>query len=267
MSSQKVALITGGGSGMGLHLTKYLAENGWHVSILDIDEKNGKAAAAETKGIFNKANVASYDDMAKAYENTWQTYGHIDFVFANAGILEAADFYKQQETLPPPPPNFLTMDVNLHGAINAVYLGMHYMRRNPLKGGVVVVTGSAAGIYANSAMPLYGSAKHGVVGLVRGAGRRLAKEGIRINTILPGPVDTNILASSAVPLFAEGKGNPFGPEVYTTPQNIIDAVMGLVNDPEAAAKVLEVSRWNVYERAQPEFSDDNMRIVLTGTVY
>jgi len=261
----KVALVTGGGSGMGKAVVEYLASEGWKVSIADIDDRSGAAVAQATGGIFNRTDVSNFDDMSKAFLSTWEKWGRLDFVFANAGILDPADFYAKQ-TFPPPKPSYKTVEVNLNGAINSAYLSMHYMRQNTVPGGFVLVTGSAAGIYANSAMPTYGAAKHGVVGLVRGAGRRLAKENIRISTILPGPVNTNITSSTAVEIVPGGV-NPFGDDVWTTTQNIIDAAMQLYNDPEAGGKVLEVSKSNFMERAQPEWGDELMKMVLTGTVY
>ncbi|OCK74349.1 NAD(P)-binding protein [Lepidopterella palustris CBS 459.81] len=252
---------------MGLAVAKYLAANHWHVSIADIDEEKGDAAASNVNGLFTKTDVSFYEDIAKAFSNTWKKYGRIDFVFSNAGILESANFYEQHETLPPPKLNLLTSEVNLNGAIYSCYLAMNYFRQNKEKGGCVIITGSAAGIYANPIFPVYCASKHGVVGLVRGLGRKLAKENIRVNAILPGPVDTNILASSAVPLFAPGEKPPFGSEVYTKEQNIVDAVMTLLDDPNASGTVLEISRSSFYDRKQPEWSDDNMRLALTSTVY
>jgi 15-hydroxyprostaglandin dehydrogenase (NAD) len=300
------------GSGMGKAVVEYLARDGWKVSIADIDEKGGAAVAQAIDGIFNKVDVSKYDSLSAAFQNTWEKYGRLDFgqcttikpdiqeevllmitcwnatVFANAGVLDPVDFYAEK-SLPPPPPSYKATEVNLNGAINSVYLSMHYMRQNPSKGGFVLVTGSgelfqeirnslnyktleadflclAAGIYANAAMPTYGSAKHGVVGLVRGAGRRLSKEGIRVSTILPGPVNTNITSSTAVEIVPGGV-NPFGDDVWTSTQNIYDAAMQLYKDPEAGGKVLEVSKGNFYEREQPEWSDELMKKILMATVY
>ncbi|KAF2493641.1 NAD(P)-binding protein [Lophium mytilinum] len=250
---------------MGKAVVEYLASEGWKVSIADIDEKSGTAVAKATGGLFNKTDVSNYDDMLKAFSSTFEKWNRLDFVFANAGILDPTDFYAES-ALPPPKPSYKSTDVNLNGAINSVYLSMHYMRKNPVPGGFILVTGSAAGIYANAAMPTYGAAKHGVVGLVRGAGRRLAKENIRVSTILPGPVNTNITTSTTVEIVPGGV-NPFGDDVWTTTQNIIDAAMQLYNDPEAGGKVLEVSKGNFYEREQPDWADELMKKVLMGTVY
>jgi 15-hydroxyprostaglandin dehydrogenase (NAD) len=63
-------------------------------------------------------------------------------VFANAGILDVADFYQKSDTLPPPEPSLLTSKVSCDGAIYSAYLAMHYFRRNPTPGGSLIVTSS-----------------------------------------------------------------------------------------------------------------------------
>jgi len=262
MSSQKVALITGGGSGIGLATAKYLAGKGWQVSIAELDQNRGEEAAKEVGGIFTKADVTRYEDQAKVFSNTWEKYGRIDFVFANAGILDVVDFYRKQEDLPPPKPSLITSEVDLNGVIYSVYLAMHYFRRNPTPGGSIIATSSAAGIYATPVLPIYAAAKHGVIGLVRSLGPQFQNENIRISAILPGAVPTNI---GVPPVVAASGVNPTLDEsAITTTQHIIDAVVDILEDPNAFGRTVEVSTSNRYDRKQPEYADATMRLLKTG---
>jgi 15-hydroxyprostaglandin dehydrogenase (NAD) len=79
LSQARVALITGGGSGMGLAVSRYLAGKGWKISSADLNQQRGESAAKELDGIFTKTDVTKYEDQAKAFSNTWDKFGRIDF--------------------------------------------------------------------------------------------------------------------------------------------------------------------------------------------
>jgi NAD(P)-dependent dehydrogenase (short-subunit alcohol dehydrogenase family) len=159
---ENVALITGGGSGMGEAVGRHLAGKGWKVGVLDMNEKSGASVAKQIGGIFIKTDVANYDNQAAAFQQMWEAYGRLDFgtsfkqqesfkqldqpktysVYANAGIVDTYPFYTHQEQLPPPKLPLLVQDVCLTGVVYSTYLGMHYMRRNPVKGGTIIMTSS-----------------------------------------------------------------------------------------------------------------------------
>jgi 15-hydroxyprostaglandin dehydrogenase (NAD) len=176
-------------------------------------------------------------------------------VYANAGIVERNNFYTEEAKLPPPKLPLLVMDVCLTGVVYSTYLGMHYMRQNPSKkGGSIIMVSSAAGIYPSYQLPLYAAAKHGVVGLMRSLAPELAKENIRVNCTLPGAVRTNLCDSDTWDLFPQ--------QQFTTVDNIISAVTGLLEDTSLTGKAVEISQGKVYYRDQHGFCDDQMKMVM-----
>ncbi|EON98836.1 putative 15-hydroxyprostaglandin dehydrogenase (nad(+)) protein [Phaeoacremonium minimum UCRPA7] len=140
----QVALITGGGSGMGFAVAQKLVRENWLVAIVDLNEDDGLKAARDlgSNASFVKANVVKYNEQLEAFEKTFTKHGRLDFVFANAGIAGLPDFYDKAKTWPPQPPSLLVQHVNLTGVEYSAYLAMHYMRRNNEPGGVIIITAS-----------------------------------------------------------------------------------------------------------------------------
>ncbi|KAG9801561.1 hypothetical protein KCU68_g22853, partial [Aureobasidium melanogenum] len=79
MAESKVALITGGASGMGLATGKYLLKQGWKLTIVDMNVEVGEKLASELGALFVKADVTVYDDIANAFARSWKEYGRLDF--------------------------------------------------------------------------------------------------------------------------------------------------------------------------------------------
>jgi len=256
----KVALITGGGSGIGLFTSKYLAKQGWHVSIADMNENTGQAAADWVNGIFTKTNVTKYSDQAHAFQRTWEKYGRIDFVFANAGILDVSDFYQNFEELPPPELDLLSVRVSTDGAMYTSYLAMHYFRKNATPGGDLIITSSASALYHSVILPVYCAAKYAVNGLIRSLGEGLKKENIKVNGILPGAVPTNI----GLPVKLEKLGiKPTLPDdKITKEEHILAAITELLEDPTAFGQCVEVSAAKRYRRKQHEYPDATMAYLM-----
>ncbi|ROT40442.1 NAD(P)-binding protein [Sodiomyces alkalinus F11] len=229
--TMKVALITGGVAGMGRAVAEALVQKGgWFVSLLDLNKETG-AEAERTLGEnvqFIEADVTNYDQQVAAFERTVKKFGGIDFVFANAGIAGGADFYGAPKSWPPGPPSFLVEEVCLRGAILTSYLAMQYMRRNPEPGGVIVMTASAAAIYAAPELPMYTAAKHGVLGLVRAMSERLGGENIRVNAILPGAIRTTLHSKEIWEQFPQ--------QDFTPVEEVVAAVLGMVEDGKANAR-------------------------------
>lgn len=131
----KVALITGGTSGVGLEVAKVLAAKGWTVHLLGRNAKTGEAAAAAVPNAhFHRGDVTDYATLAAAFDAAFKASGRLDFVFANAGIMERTNFYAKAETLPPPVPDFPIIDIGFKGFIHTAYLAQHYFRANPSRG-------------------------------------------------------------------------------------------------------------------------------------
>jgi len=184
---------------MGLAVAEVLAKEGWTISIVDVNRDDGKSTAERLGGAFYEADVSDYDALASAFDNTFKQHGRLDFVFANAGIPERHTFYDVISETPPPAPALAVLDVNLKGAASSTYLAQHYFRLTKLKGPPegfnpsVVMTASLGGILTVPQIPLYGAAKHGVVGLMRAVAPEMNRiDGIRVSCICPGLVKTNI---------------------------------------------------------------------------
>jgi NAD(P)-dependent dehydrogenase (short-subunit alcohol dehydrogenase family) len=147
MALPKTAIITGGASGMGLAVAESLSTQGWEVHIFDLNASAGaEATRKHPKLQFTTVDVNSWDSLSSAFENVFKSRGRLDFVFANAGIIQLDNFYHRAESLPPPEPNQLSIDINLKAAINTCHLARQYFLANthPHQDAVLVMTASIA---------------------------------------------------------------------------------------------------------------------------
>ncbi|KAF4992719.1 hypothetical protein FDECE_13625 [Fusarium decemcellulare] len=147
MATKKVAIITGGASGMGLAVVKSLAATSWTVHILDLNKSAGEAAMHENQElVFNHTDVNSYDSLSSTFDSIFKSEGRLDVVFANAGTLQMENFYEKANSLPPPEPRQLSIDINLKAVINTSYLARQYFLtpKNPCEDPVLVMTASIA---------------------------------------------------------------------------------------------------------------------------
>lgn len=263
---------------MGLEVAKLLESTGsWSLHLFDFNEAAAKAALEQLSvAHFHKVDVTDYKALGLAYENVFKTDGKIDFVFANAGIVERASFYEMEETegtAPPKEPNFASLTINLNGVINTTHLALHYMRKSPHKGNgaSIVMTASCGGIYPSDFSPVYSASKAGVINFMRSIAPNFRhKDGIRTHAICPGTVRTNLLLASEWKAF---------PESFFTPVSKIASTVvmleagGDLSDSGgrkvAAGKdyglAVEVCGANHYFRDQPAYCDDAMRQVMEAT--
>lgn len=153
---------------MGLAVTRELsAREDWVVNILDINEIAGAKVAQELPRVtFHKSDVTKYGELCVAFQESFLAGGNrLDFVFANAGVIERTNFYAPQpptETVAPPPePDLLPIDADLKGVVLTTWLAQHYFRLSPHKGrdANVVMTASCGGLYPSFYSPLYSAAK------------------------------------------------------------------------------------------------------------
>jgi len=181
-----VALITGGASGIGAAAARRLAARGAHVVLADIDKERGTALAAEIGGRFVSVDVGSLADNERAVRFTVAEFGRLDTVLLNAGAAGRcglADFAE---------PSYRdTMRTNVDGVVYGMHACLPQLRRQ--RAGSIVVTASLAGL-TGSADVFYAAGKYAVVGLVRSAAPQLAADGIRVNALCPGLVDTPAIA-------------------------------------------------------------------------
>ncbi|KAK7924450.1 hypothetical protein PG985_006504 [Apiospora marii] len=197
----KVAVVTGGASGMGFAVAQALTNRGgWQVHVLDVKPAPAQPSPAGT--IYHQADTTDYSQLAAVFKSVWTSRDEkrrLDFVFANAGILDAANFFAKSETQgtdePPPEPDYKVVNVNLRGCVNTVNLAHHYMAQSPDRSSrAIAVTASQSAIWPTCCLPLYTASKHGVLGFVRSvADWYFQSEGIRINTLCPSSVKTDLL--------------------------------------------------------------------------
>lgn len=150
-------------SGIGLGVAEgLLAQKGWRVYLLDRNVKAFENLNPEIKAATNFRNidVADYDSLATVFKDIYVHEGRIDFVFANAGIGGALDFYEtKDEIAPPPKPNISAIDVNLNSVCYTTYLAAHYFKLQKLEDASVVITVSEAGLYPVIFAPVYTASK------------------------------------------------------------------------------------------------------------
>ncbi|KAJ9636292.1 hypothetical protein H2199_007967 [Coniosporium tulheliwenetii] len=120
-------------SGMGLAVAEALAYAGeWTLHLLDLNAERGTSAASSLPDAhFHQTDVNSYLSLSTTFDTVFNSASRIDFVFANAGIVERDNFYAVHAQSPPPEPNQLSIDINLKGVVNTTYLAQHYFRLSP----------------------------------------------------------------------------------------------------------------------------------------
>ncbi|EXL63428.1 hypothetical protein FOCG_01764 [Fusarium oxysporum f. sp. radicis-lycopersici 26381] len=218
MSARKVAIITGGASGMGLATAISLSVAGWNVHILDLNKSAGAEATRQNPDlIFTQTDVNSYKCLSSAFDRIFISEGRLDFVFANAGILGLDNFYDKADSLPPPEPRQLSIDINLKAVVATSYLARQYflVSDNPCQDPVIVITASIASFYAQEFNPLYTASKAGVLGFMRSVAYPFFDDGIRIHAICPGTIRTNLLTNEMMNSFPDEHLTPVEAVVST----------------------------------------------------
>lgn len=185
----KVALVTGGASGIGRAVVERLARDGASVVVADIDEAGGKEVASDVSGTFVRTDVSDPAQSQGAVAAAIETYGRLDIAHLNAGIttgesdIESLSVEQYRRAV----------GVNLDGVVYGAMAAVPVMS----EGGALVATASLAGLVPYAGDPVYGLTKHAVVGFVRAMADQLAPKGITINAVCPGFTDTPILGPFA----------------------------------------------------------------------
>jgi NAD(P)-dependent dehydrogenase (short-subunit alcohol dehydrogenase family) len=227
----KVALITGGGSGIGRATSLAFANEGAKVVIDDINVAGGEETlrmirSTGGEAIFFRADVSKAAEVEAMVQKTIEMYGRLDCAYNNAGVGEPLKrIHKTSED------NWdRVMATNLKG----VYLCMKYEIPHMLKQGkgAIVNTSSLAGLKGLSGQAAYVASKHGVVGLTKSAAIEYATLGIRINAICPGVINTPLIAPNMKDRPHVEKGyidmEPIGR--LGKPEEIASAVLWLCSD-------------------------------------
>ena len=232
----KVALITGGGGGIGRATALGFALRGAKVMVVDADATSGQASAdiiAQRGGTvgFVQADVTQSASVQAYVKMTMDAYGRIDCFFNNAGIEGAVCPTQEYDEA--------VFDRVIAVNLKGVFLGMRHVLPVMIAqgSGAVVNTASVAGLFGGPGMPAYVASKHGVLGLTKVASTDVAGLGVRVNAVCPGPVETRMMRS------LESQRNPGDPDSihaamsrmipagrYALPEEIANTVMFLCSD-------------------------------------
>jgi NAD(P)-dependent dehydrogenase (short-subunit alcohol dehydrogenase family) len=185
----RVAVITGGGSGIGLASARRLASEGAKVVIADVAAASGEAAAGEVDGLFVRTDVTDEDQVQALFQTAVEHYGSLDVAFNNAGIS------------PPDDDSILTtgldawqrvQQVNLTSVYLCCKYAIPHMQRQG-KGSIINTASFVAVLGAATSQISYTASKGGVLAMSRELGVQFARENIRVNALCPGPVNTPLL--------------------------------------------------------------------------
>jgi len=228
VTDQKVAIVTGGNSGIGRATAVALAKEGVKVVIAARREKEGEETVrlvkdAGSDGVFVKTDVTNEDDIKALVDRTIQVYGKLDYALNNAGFDEA------QTTLVEETSNHFDQIMNVN--VKGVWLCMKYEIPEMIKNGAgaIVNMSSVAGLIGIPQIPIYVASKHAVLGLTKSAAIGYAKSGIRINAVAPGVVKTDMISSIDKQFMETLKSmHPIGR--IADPEEIAEAVVWLLSD-------------------------------------
>jgi NAD(P)-dependent dehydrogenase (short-subunit alcohol dehydrogenase family) len=185
--ADRVAIVTGGGSGIGKATVEVFAQEGGRVIVGDLPDSAGEEVAKAIGGTFVATDVGDPKQVERLVRTAVDKFGRLDIMYNNAGIGLTAPLLEHSDEL-----YAKTIRVDLDG----VFYGLRYAGKAMVaqKRGAIVNTASVAGIRGSIGLSAYNAAKHGVVGLTRNAALEFASAGVRVNCVCPGIVDTPLVA-------------------------------------------------------------------------
>lgn len=233
LMEDKVALVTGGGSGIGRAAALAFANAGAKVVVSGRREKEGYETVALLKegggqGMFIKADVANEGDVEMLVGETLSTHGRLDAAFNNAGTEGVVGKQTHEQSVA----NYrAVMDTNVLGVLLAMKHEIGAMLKNG--GGAIVNNASVGGLIGFPGVSVYVASKHAVLGLTKSAALEYAKQGIRVNAVSPGGIETPMLHR-----FTGGPGTDFFNQLaglhpigrLGRPEEIAEAVLWLCSD-------------------------------------
>jgi NAD(P)-dependent dehydrogenase (short-subunit alcohol dehydrogenase family) len=194
----KVALVTGGASGIGRATVLALAEAGAELVIADVETERADELARRVGGHAIETDVSELESNRAAVAFAQERCGGLDLVFLNAGVTSGCGLGEEFDLAL----YRRAMGVNLDGVVFGTHAALPALRARG--GGAIVATASLAGLVGVPPEPIYTANKHAVVGLARALGPALSPEGIRFNAICPGFADTPLVADFKDGLQAAG---------------------------------------------------------------
>ena len=235
-----IAVVTGGGSGLGEATAQMLSDKGAKVAILDLGKSRGAAFAEELGGnaIFVEADVTNDDQLAAAIAQAAETFGAIHVTVNCAGIATAGKTLGKGSLPLDLGPFRKTIEVNLIGTFNVIRLVAAHMARNTPgddgERGVIINTASVAGIRSGAGGNAYSASKAGVINFTMTAACDLGQFNIRVNAVCPGLIETGMTA----PVFKYARENNKEEKLgtrcelrrYGRPEEIAGAIAFLASD-------------------------------------
>lgn len=188
----RVAIITGGGNGIGRETVLTFVREGAKVVIADFDEKSGQILLNEVRelsgsAIFQKVDVSNQESVQQMVEATINEFGRIDILINNAGITSDAMLTKLTAEAWQK-----VIDVNLTGVFYCTQAVIPFMVQQGK--GKIINTSSISGVYGNVGQTNYAATKAGVVGMTKTWAKELGRKGINVNAVAPGFIETGMVA-------------------------------------------------------------------------
>jgi len=220
--TSRTAVVTGGCSGIGLATARRFAEEGAHVVVADIDDARGAEVAAELDGLYVRTDVTDKDQVDALFARAKDTYGSVDVAFNNAGIS------------PPDDDSILDTDLDAWRRVQEVNLTSVYLCCKAVlpymleqqRGSIINTASFVAVMGAATSQISYSASKGGVLSMTRELGVQFARQGVRVNALCPGPVNTPLLQE----LFAKDEER--------AARRLVHVPMGRFGEPEEMANAV-----------------------------
>jgi NAD(P)-dependent dehydrogenase (short-subunit alcohol dehydrogenase family) len=229
LTDQKVAIVTGGNSGIGRETAIALAKEGANITVAARRASEGEETVRLVKetgsdGMFVKTDVTNENDVRSLVKKTVDRYGRLDYAFNNAGLEEIMTPFLDQTSE--------KFDQIMNTNVRGVWLSMKYEIPEMIKsgGGAIVNNSSVVGIMGYPQMSIYIASKHAVLGLTKSVALEFANSGIRVNAIAPGAVKTDMLKRSLSQQFIDTLTSIHPIGRIADPKEIANAVVWLLSD-------------------------------------
>ena len=218
----KIALVTGGGRGIGKAIVHQYFEEGATVIIAEFDENSGKETAESVGGYFVKTDISDEESVTSLFKYVKTEFSQLDILVNNAGILQDSTLKKLK------PDQFdEVIDVNLRGTYLCGKAAADIMVEQ--KGGVILNAASVVAHNGNFGQTNYVASKTGVIGMTKVWARELGKDGIRVNAIAPGFIKTD-MTSKMPEKIIQMMGEKVPLKRWGTPKDVANVYTFLASD-------------------------------------
>jgi len=220
----KIAIVTGGGQGIGQAIAGKLAAEGATVVVTDLDEASAKETAAALPGaIAIRTDVTDRQGVQAMAGRVVEQFGRVDVLVNNAGWDKASSFVDSD-----PADWDRAIAVNLYGVLHTCKAVLPLMAERG--SGAVVNLGSDAGRVGSSGEAVYSAAKGGIIAFTKSLAREMARHQVRVNCVCPGPTDTALFASFAGPKLREALTRAIPFRRLGQPDDVANVVAFLASD-------------------------------------